>query len=383
MQILQLTWNSDQWSLAESSAQMQKSPSMVLFFGGTTPAETTRQYDRLRDIFPHADIVGCSTAGEISGYDVTDTGGVAIAIHFEKTRVQMSSLLLGDTAGSYDAGKRLASAVNGEGLKGVIVISDGNQVNGSDLVEGLRTQLGKEVFISGGLAGDGGKFQETGVCHNGPALPGNIAVIGLYGESLQIGWGSVGGWNPFGPLRHITQSDSNVLYELDGKPALALYKSYLGESAAALPGSALHFPIMIRPEGANDQEGLVRTILSLDEEKQSLTFAGNMPKGHTAQLMMASYESLIEGAASAADHAAEAIPDQILGDQLALMISCVGRKIVLGSRIEDEVEAVADAFPPDTFFAGYYSYGEISPQHQGFCELHNQTMTITYLAEKA
>lgn len=380
MNIQQLTWENSAWNIVKGPQDI--SPSLVMFFGGTTPQKTSTLYDALSAVFPEADIVGCSTAGEISEYDVTDEGGVAIAMEFQKTETKSAGLVISSTDESHNAGKELAKELVEDGLRAVLVFSDGSIVNGSSLVEGLRSDLPDSVFVSGGLAGDGGKFERTGVSHNGEAEAGKIVAIGFYGESLQIGWGSVGGWTPFGPTRTITKSSSNILQELDGKPALALYKTYLGESANQLPGSALNFPIMIRPESKQEEEGLVRTILAVDEDQQSLTFAGDTPEGYTAQLMMASYESLVEGAGSAAKHAAEATSMEIEGDSLVLMISCVGRKIVLGSRIEEEVEAVIDAFPEETHFAGYYSYGEISPQHAGFCELHNQTMTITYFAER-
>lgn len=380
MNIQQLTWDNSSWNIVKGPQNI--SPSLVLFFGGTTPAKTSTLYHSLSDTFPDSDIIGCSTAGEISEYDVTDEGGVAIAMEFQKTETRSTSLTISDTQESFEAGKNLAQGLKGDTLQAVLVFSDGSIVNGSSLVEGLRSDLPDSVFVSGGLAGDGGKFAQTGVAHNGEATPGKIVAVGFFGESLQIGWGSVGGWTPFGPTRTITKSSSNILHELDGKPALALYKTYLGEAAAQLPGSALNFPIMIRPDSKQEDEGLVRTILAVDESNQTLTFAGDTPEGYTAQLMMASYESLVDGAASAAKHAAEATSMPVEGDSLVLMISCVGRKIVLGSRIEEEVEAVVESFPGETHFAGYYSYGEISPQHAGFCELHNQTMAITYFAER-
>lgn len=380
MKIQQLTWNQSSWTHTKGPDSVN--PDVVLFFGGTTPEDTSTRYSGLSSVFPDTEIIGCSTAGEISEYDVLDDGGVAIAMEFEKTEIRTAGMIISATSDSVNAGKVLGNRLEGENLSAVIVISDGSIVNGSALVEGLRATLGTDVFISGGLAGDGGRFLQTGVSFNGEALPGQIVTIGFYGTSLQVGWGSVGGWTPFGPTRRITRSESNVLHELDGKPALALYKTYLGDSASQLPGAALNFPIMIKPEGESDGEGLVRTILNVDEAQQTLTFAGDTPEGYTAQLMMASYESLVEGAGAAAVHASEATAVGTEGDRLVLMISCVGRKLVLGSRIEEEVEAVIEAFPEDTHFAGYYSYGEISPQNGGFCELHNQTMTITYLAER-
>ena len=235
------------------------------------------------------------------------------------------------------------------------------------------------LILTGGLAGDADRFESTLVSCNAPAEPGCIAAIGLYGDNVTIGHGSVGGWDPFGPERTITRSEGNVLYELDGKPALDLYKRYLGDEAANLPGSALLFPLMVRA-GDSDGVGLVRTILGIDEARKSMTFAGDLPQGHKAQLMRANFERLIDGAGQAARVAGARGLD---GRKLAVLISCVGRKMVLGQRTAEEVEAVASLLGQKVSQLGYYSYGEISPHVRlGSCELHNQTMTITVLAEK-
>ncbi|HNT70258.1 MAG TPA: FIST C-terminal domain-containing protein, partial [Bacteroidales bacterium] len=194
---------------------------------------------------------------------------------------------------------------------------------------------------------------------------------------LKVSHGSMGGWDPFGPERLITKSTSNKLYELDGQPALSIYKKYLGEYSDELPGSALLFPLSVKL--SENEEPVVRTILSIDEDEQSLTFAGNIPTGCYTRLMQANFDRLIEGASNAATNSIQTFqkPD------LAILISCVGRKLVLNQRIEEEVEAIRDILGTSTAITGFYSYGEISP-NQGFnsCELHNQTMTITTMSER-
>lgn len=356
---------------------------LVIFFGGSTEDFANNRYKELAEKFSTAQIIGCTTAGEIIGDEVLEDGASAVAIQFEKTEFKGSALTITNTDESYKAGLEIGNQLKTDDLKVLFVLSDGNIVNGDELVKGLREVVSDEVSITGGLAGDGGAFQKTFVCYNGEAIAGQIAAIGLYGDAIKIGFGSVGGWDAFGPMRSVTKSTSNVLYELDGKPALELYKSYLGDEAENLPGSALQFPIMIRPSG-QEGTGTVRTILSVDEENQSLTFAGDIPEGYEAQLMMASFEHLVNGAGAAAEHAvASEVSNIEEGDKLALLVSCVGRKMVLGQRTEDEVEAVVDTLDDNTAILGFYSYGEICPHEEmGFCHLHNQTMTITYLAEE-
>jgi hypothetical protein len=169
-----------------------------------------------------------------------------------------------------------------------------------------------------------------------------------------------------------------VLYELDGRSALELYKTYLGSHTANLPASGLLFPLSLRGEGG--EQRVVRTILGVDEETQSLTFAGDIPEGGYAQLMRANFDRLIDGAQDAATACAEVVGDHT--PDLAILISCVGRKLVLNQRTEEEVESVRNVLGENTVLSGFYSYGEIAPLMSSTkCELHNQTMTITTFME--
>ena len=252
-------------------------------------------------------------------------------------------------------------------------------MNGSDLVSGMTSALPAGVTVTGGLSGDGSRFTSTHVIADGTLSDKAIVAIGLYGEALRVGCGSLGGWDPFGPTRVITRARGNVLYELDGQSALSLYKRYLGDQARDLPASGLLFPLSIR---ANDnQMGVVRTILGVDEAEDALVFAGDIPEGSPARLMRANFDRLIDGAVGAARVSADALRGS--SPELALLISCVGRKMVLQQRVEEEIEGVRDVVGSRPVIAGFYSYGEISPfSPTASCELHNQTMTITTFAER-
>jgi len=348
-----------------------------LLFGSPACLKQIAWQDDVVSAYPNAHRIGCSTAGEIYGTEVTDETLVSTAIAFEHTRLHGVSLNLDDVSDSYQAGERLANSLPHESLVHVLVFSDGQNVNGSELVSGLTQNLPAGVTLTGGLAGDGDRFQETLVLWDGPPEPNIIAVIGLYGERIKIGFGSLGGWDAFGPERLVTRSAANILYELDNQPALALYKKYLGEYAKDLPASGLLFPLSLRN---TEGESIVRTILGVNEAEQSLTFAGDMPQGGHARLMKANFDRLIDGAVGAAQTSYKAIGN--ISPELALLISCVGRKLVLKQRIEEEVEGVQDVLGQETVLAGFYSYGEISPfTPSAKCELHNQTMTITTLSE--
>jgi hypothetical protein len=351
---------------------------LVFLFGGAGLLRGAEPCRQVFEAYPEALLFGCSTAGDIFGTEVTDDSLVATALCFERTRIQGCQTRIAGLDDSFSAGERLARALEGEGLVHVFLLSDGLNVNGSALVKGLASHLPAEVTVTGGLSADGPRFKETLVAFGREALPRTIAAVGLYGPHLRVGFGSLGGWDAFGPERLITRSRGNVLYELDGKSALELYKLYLGPHAADLPASGLLFPLSIRSEF--DETPVVRTILSVDETERSMTFAGDVPMGEYARFMKANFDCLIDGAVGAARTSHEAIGSAPC--DLALLVSCFGRKLVLGQRVEEEVEGVRDVLGVAPLLAGFYSYGEISPfTPSAKCELHNQTMTITTLRE--
>ena len=387
MKTEQKTWTEMCGWMPTKCGPMAQRALLVLVFGGTAALRDIHAVKQIRDFYPAAYIFGCSTAGEICGTEVSNDSLVATAIYFEHTQVRTAQFSLDVNADSQQAGEFLGRALphsvgaaaggTEDKLAHVLVLSDGLSVNGSDLVRGLRKHLPESVAVTGGLAGDGARFGETLVFRDDIPEKGAIAAVGLYGNRLKIGFGSLGGWDPFGPERLVTKAKGNVLFELDGRPALALYKQYLGEHAKGLPATGLLFPLSVRASpGATP---LVRTILAVDERLQSLIFAGDVPEGAHARLTKANVDRLVDGAAGAARASLLAGP---VATELAILISCVGRKLVLKQRVEEEVEGVREILGEQAVLTGFYSYGEIAPFSPGErSELHNQTMTITTFAE--
>ncbi|MBJ7427705.1 MAG: FIST C-terminal domain-containing protein [Bacteroidia bacterium] len=354
--------------------------SLVLVFGSSANIKNADNLSEIKNKFNKAIFLGSSTSGEIIGVNVVDDTIIATAILFEKTTLQYKHIEIESSEDSYNAGFELINSLDKENLKHVFVLSDGLNVNGSELVNGLRKNLPEGVSVTGGLAGDGANFKETFiVTNNANSKSKTIAVLGFYGNHIHIGYGSLGGWDSFGIERLVSKSKNNVLYELDSKPALALYKSFLGdEYAKELPSSGLLFPLNLRIK--HNDTPVVRTILAVDEETQSLTFAGDIPEGGYVRLMKANFDRLIDGAVGAAQ--STLINSKTNNPDLAILISCVGRKLVLKQIIEEEVEGVREVLGEDTALCGFYSYGEISPfSLDAKCELHNQTMTITTFKE--
>jgi len=354
------------------------SPStLVLVFGAAGRIDDPGPLAELLRAYPTSHVIGCSTSGEIHETSVDDDSLSVAVCRFAYTRLRSTGAEVGPEAGdSARAGRDIAASLMDDDLKSVLVISDGIRVNGAELVRGMNEVFPPSVVVTGGLAGDGDRFRRTWVIAQGGPAMNRISAVGFYGDRIHVAHGSKGGWDPFGPERVVTRSQANVVYEIDGRPALALYKEYLGDRAAGLPATALLFPLGLLEK---DAAPLVRTILAIDEDKQSMTFAGDVPQGHRVQLMRGVFGRLVDGAADAGRETASAVREGPPG--LAIAISCVGRRLVLGQRAEDEVEVAREALPPGAHLVGFYSYGEISPSGFGPCSLHNQTMTLTHLQE--
>lgn len=377
MKIEQKRWTKDHgWETHKSSKALDKAD-FVLVFASREEMSQPATFRELRKSYPQAVLLGCTTAGEIYGTQVTDNSVVVTAVKFEHTTIKAVSLSISNMEESHAVGKKLADSLDKTNLQHVLVLSDGIHINGSRLVEGMRENLPANVSLAGGLAGDGDRFQKTFVLSVDGVHADYVAAVGFYGDRLRVSCSSLGGWDPFGPERIVTKSKDNILYELDGQCALDLYKKYLGDLTEKLPASGLLFPLTIR--SSDKDEWLVRTLLSVDEKNNAMIFAGNIPQDSHARLMRANMERLIEGANGAARNIKQV---QKTDPDFALLISCVGRKMILKQRIEEEVEAVQEIFGPDTFLTGFYSYGEISSHTPNArCELHNQTMTITTFTE--
>ena len=378
MKVASLLFQNQEFTKEKNQENIDYSKANLVFgFGSRELISNPKSYDILKNKFPNSNIALCSSAGEIFDLEVFDDTISILVISFDSTTIETSEVNISQFSTSFDAGKSLIDNLSKENLKWILVLSDGGKVNGSELVKGMNSVKPEEVLITGGLAGDGAKFEETYVGINNYPTIGNIVAIGFYGDKLEVSHGSLGGWESFGLERKVTKSDFNVLYEIDGKNALDLYKTYLGKYADELPSSALLFPLSIKL--GEDKNPIVRTILSIDEEKQSMTFAGDIPEGSKVRFMKANFDRLIDAASNAANNCLKMKDNN---PKLALLISCVGRKIILSNRIDEEVEAVAEIFNNQTTLGGFYSYGEISPLNpMANCELHNQTMTITCLNE--
>ncbi len=358
------------------------SANLVLVFGSVKRFSDGKLQGFLKSRYPSAQLVGCTTSGEISAAGVFDDSIQITAIQWEKTIQRVAQTKMSGMLNSFEAAASLAKQLKADTLRTVLVISDGLNVNGSELLKGFQSVLG-DIPIVGGLAGDGGAFVKTLQLYNETISDNQVIAVGLYGNALITSSGALGGWKPYGPPRKVTKSEKNVVYEMDDKPALPLYKMYIGEAfSRGLPGTGLKFPLAVIEEGKRDVEK-IRTLLAIDSKANSLTFAGNVEVGETVRLCQTNHDRLVEGAGNAAHLVMEGLSASKTNQAgLALLVSCVGRKGVMAENVGDEVKLVQQILGPQTSVTGFYSYGELAPRpNTTDSVLHNQTMTIGYLSE--
>lgn len=377
MKIDSLNFDHGSWIISKNEIQPKELASIVFVFGDSDILKSEESFLQIKEKYPNAHIVGASSSGNILGVEISESPIVGTAVQMEKGSIEVASIDFTENDNIESLAGELIKKLPEQNLKHIFILSDGLNLNGSELVRGLN-KVSQGFTISGGLAGDGDRFQETWIVANEPAKQNRIAAIGFYGEELSVTTGCHAGWSSFGADRTITRSSANILYELDNQPALDLYKEYLGEFAKDLPLSGLRFPLNIRAsENANE---VIRTLLAINEDEKSITFAGDVPEGYIARLMKPDLDVLIDGAEIAAGDIEKASSETALG----LVVSCVGRRVVMKQIIEEELEAVEEVLGNNVHLTGFYSYGEIAPFQDDLlqCQLHNQTMTLTAIYEK-
>jgi len=380
MKLGRYTYFSDTATWSEPfDSTLDSKQTLILVFSSLPLEQVEHELQALRMFFPASRMMGASTAGNIIHSEVHDDVIHVTVMRLDHSHLSVVTAPLESPEKSYTCGISLARKLRRDQLKSVFVLSEGLNVNGSQLTKGIAAVLQNQVPVSGGLAGDGNSFSRTWILVDGKPQQNHVSAVGFYGDQIHVGCASESGWDKLGIERRITRSRDNVLYELDGQPALRLYKEFLGEKAKELPSSGLLFPLDIK-ESIDSPESRIRTILAVNEADQSITFAGDVPESYFGSLMMANYDRIIGGA----ETAAEKINFSDYQDEnvLSLAVSCVGRRIILKQRTEEELESALDVLPQKTYQTGFYSYGEISPQqNSGLCDLHNQTMTLTTLWE--
>ena len=380
MKLLQRQWTvKDGWrTLRDDLAGRYAKVQLVLIFGASDLLKSVDLYKNVYDEFPNAIVTGCSTAGEICGDEVGDNSLVCTAIEFEHSRVKAKHIFMDKYPGLSieQVTREMVDELLAPDLVHLLVLAGGDDINASDVVAGLRKQAPKKVGVSGALAADAFKFHDACVIADVMACENTISVIAFYGKGLKVMTSLKAGWFEFGGEKTITKSDKNIMYQLDKGPALPFFELYLGDSINKVPASSFQYPISLRSKHTDDW--LTRSIVKVDRSKSALHFAGDVPVGYRMRLMKTDTEHLVESAARATVNMLRRsfYPD------FALIVSCFGRKGLMGKDSYKEVKAVRAGFGDHTLMTGFYACGEIGAlDSSNPCQLHNQTLAITAFLE--
>ena len=363
--------------VSNKELDLHKEDSLILIFGNNMEI-----FQKVVEQFNSKNILGCSSSGEIVEDQLLEEGLSVTVLEFKDTKVKTSLVHFKDYDDSYNAGVEVMKNLNAEKLKGILVFSEGLNINGSKLVEGMESLNLNNSVIGGGTAGDYLKFNETWVYYNNKKYNNAIVAVGLYGENLNISFGSASGITALGVEKKITSSSKNVLYTIDDKRALDVYKEWFkGFGIEDIEGLLLQCPIEIS-KNFNQEEGLVRTPIAYNEEEGSVTFTGEIPEGKFLRMMRADVEKMIEASHSAVKSSMEKLNKEKESNVLNLMVSCAGRKALLGTETEDElIEANQITEDANSKQIGFYSYGEFTNVNNK-SEFVNQTMTVISIEEK-
>ena len=361
-------------------------PHLIVAFGSFEPMHSV-EFQNFAKKFGQIPVIGCSTAGEVSRKGFFENTIVINAIRFDRdgSAVRIAHYTEEEAKiGNFESGAKLGRELNDKDLAGVMLLAPGVGANPPGIIHGLKSQLGSDAVVFGGLAGDGGQFKQTCVFYNGEFHDGGCVAVGFYGTDLSLKHSARGGWQAFGKIREITKAKDNFVLEIDGRPALDVYKEALGDHAKDLPKMGLSFPLSI-VNNDGDEIGLMRAVLTVNEDEKSLVMAGDMvlEGRETGKTLIRFARGTNSQLVTGAREAAAKLKFNDDEDSFGFLISCVARKLVLGAAIDDEVEAVAEELEHCENFSGFYAYGEIGPFFEkNDCQLHNQTFTIALLSEK-
>lgn len=321
-------------------------------------------------------IVGCSSYAEINSEEALTGSVTAMGLRLGSVAFETFKLD-GADGDSLAAGRVFGAQVKAFEPDLLLLFPDGLKMNGTQFLLGIQEIVGRDLPIIGGMAADDGTFTATYEYHGRELISGGAVGLGLKG-GIEVITAAKAGWLPVGARRTCTRVEGGkAILELDGHPALHLYKEYLGERADEMPAVGIEFPLGVvggvqGTQRLPDSEGLllVRAVIGVDEERKALLCVGEIPAGAEVCMTRAGKEDLIEAADAAVGVARAAMP----APQVAFIFDCMGRKLVLGARYKDELRRSFELLG-GTPTIGFYTYGELSPV-QGVTMYHDETFTL-------
>ncbi len=334
-------------------------------------------FNKIQSLFPTSDLVGFSTSGHYISNEIEDDNIVYAALKFESSSVKVQTYNISDFSNSGELGEGIAKNIEElSKVKGIGIISDGGQVNGTELMTGLSMNLDNKIPIFGGMAGDQARFEATMTGLNEMPSHGNVIVISFIGEKLNISTAHDDGWSSMGMEFTITSSEGNILNTADNKNIYDMLHELLEpENEDEFNRNTLFYPFSLTTD---DGVSVIRTPIKVNHKEKTLVYAGDMPQGAKITLMKSNTMDLLDSAM----HATTATKNEDKLESFLFAISCVGRRVVLGDMASEEYEEISNIYDKAKIL-GFYSYGEFtrSAGDDSYCKMHNQTFTLASISE--
>jgi hypothetical protein len=381
-----------QEAVSSALAHLPDTPDVLIIFGSTR-FDHRKLLEGIKSVAGQVPMVGGTTAGEISTSGFSTQSVVLMALSSKDlcfTTGIGKNMSQDEAACGLSLIDDIRSKKSFEDAHSLILFPNGMGGDGAKLIQGLHSTLGSDFEIVGGYLGDDERFKYTYQYYDGKVYKDAIPGLLVSGKnSFRTGIGVRSGFESIGNRFYCTEAEGNVVKKFDGESALSLYKEFLGEERSQrLPGICLEYPFGLIDEKvsiAGKEYFQLRCGLAVDHQEDSITLAASIPEGSAITLTTASRGDIINGAMLAAKQA----KDCLKGAKPAaiFMFSCVGRKLVLGRRTQEEVLAVKEILGEEVPLIGFYTYGEIGPIDKMKRDLaptkfHNETVVLWVLGSK-
>jgi hypothetical protein len=365
--------NAAREAVLELRRQLGGQPDWVLAFFSADLDPALVQKGLARSLPPEVVLVGCSSYAEIDSAEALTRSVTLLGCRSASCKAQAASLPA-DGRSPRELGRALGAQLAPFSPRLLLLFPDVLTVNATQLLRGVQEVFGSEFPIIGGAPADSGAFQRTHLLCGRTLQTSGVVALALRGP-LHISTAARSGYLPISIARTATRVEAgNVLLELDGRPALDVYREFLGPRAGEMPAVSVEFPLGIVQEGREAAPALTSAIFKVDEARRALILGGDIPAGGQLRILSAARTEVLAGAKAATELACRGLPNP----DVALLFNCMSRKVSLGPRYKDEYAGALSLLPAELPKVGFYTFGELSPMH-GVTEHHESTYTLALL----
>lgn len=363
----------------ESISANQFKPNLAIAF-----ADVKHNLKELTNLFNdlNIDLIGCSSAGEIVDENIYEKKISVLIMDINKSYYNLLYKEIREET-NYNSLQILGTEiVDVYENPAVLLFTGGMTLDGDEVVNQIKKAKKSDYPIYGGMAGDDLTFEHTFSFTNNWITKKGVVALVINNDKVKVQGKCVSGWEGMGTKHQITKSKGNILYEIDGKPALEVYKNYFHfhthfkkevlENNDFFESITGQYPLIIN---RSDDYTIMRSPLVSDFKNDAIVLAGSVIEGEFFQFGIAPDFELLEKTTESFKNLKKEMPKI----DAALMINCKGRHTALGPEIIEEIEAIHKLWQAPT--VGFFSYGEIGNATNGTCEFHNVTCTLATLTE--